>query len=166
MQKHKVIDAVDLRILKLMMSDARVPYAEVARQCGISGATVQQRIKAMHDNGVVKGMRLVVDPDSINSMVCAFVNIKIIQPNMMDTVIDAMSSMREVVECHTIIGEFTLLAKIYCRSNVHLMEFVINHILKIPGVAGTSSNISLKQQIDHPIPVFDDDDDQCFCAAI
>jgi DNA-binding Lrp family transcriptional regulator len=74
--------------------------------------------------------------------------------------------MREVVECHAIMGQFTLLAKIYCPSNTHLMEFIIDHILKIPGVADTFSNISLKQFIDNPLPLFENDDNKCFCEAI
>jgi Lrp/AsnC family transcriptional regulator for asnA, asnC and gidA len=169
MEQNLVLDSVDFQILKLLVEDARISYAEIARRCSLTGATIQQRIKNLFTRSIIKGMRAIVEPQYLNLGVCAFVNIKITQPNMMESVIDALSSMIEVTECHAILGEFTLLLKVYCRNNTHLMEFMVDHVLHIPGVADTSSYISLKQFIDHPIPVFIGEDsgiDCCFASAI
>jgi Lrp/AsnC family transcriptional regulator for asnA, asnC and gidA len=157
MDKKVSLDSVDFKILKFILEDARTPYAEIARRCGLAGATIQQRIKSMQNANIIKGMRALVNPDYLNLGVCAFVNIKITQPNMLDDVINTLKTMPEVVECHGIMGQFTLLVKLYCRNNAHLMELVIDSILKIPGVADTSSYISLRQFIDHALPVFIDD---------
>jgi Lrp/AsnC family transcriptional regulator for asnA, asnC and gidA len=151
------IDPIDFQILKLLVEDARIPYIEIARKCKLASATVHQRIKKLKDNKIFNGVRALINPEALNLDVCAFVSIKITQPNMMDDVIGTLKKMPEVVECHCVMGEFTLMAKIYCHNNAHLMELVINNILKISGVADTSSLISLKQLIDHPVPVFDDD---------
>jgi Lrp/AsnC family transcriptional regulator for asnA, asnC and gidA len=153
-----MLDSTDFRILKYLLDDARIPYAEIARQCGLAGSTVQTRIKNMQDNHIIMGMRALVSPQHLNLQVCAFVNIKITQPNMLESVVDALKNMPEVVECHAIIGQFSLLLKIYCRDNAHLMGIVVDNIFKIPGIADTSSYISLKQFIDHPMPVLIEED--------
>ncbi|GHT66842.1 transcriptional regulator [Bacteroidia bacterium] len=147
------LDGTDFRILKLLMQDARTPYLEIARICGISGAAIHQRMKKMEDSKIVSGTRLLVSPDALNLNVCAFVNIKVSQPDMINSVVEKLKEMTEVVECHFIMGQFTLLVKIYCRDNAHLMDVLVNRVLKISGVSDTSSFISLKQLIDRPVPV-------------
>ena len=57
-----VIDAIDRKILKYLITNARMPFLEIARKCGISGAAIHQRIKKLDESGVILGSRLVVDP--------------------------------------------------------------------------------------------------------
>ena len=42
-----VIDAIDRKILKYLITNARMPFLEIARKCGISGAAIHQRIKKL-----------------------------------------------------------------------------------------------------------------------
>ena len=153
------LDNIDRQILKLLVADARIPYTEIARRCNLASSSIHFRIKKMKDRGILNEMRVMISPELLHLEVCAYVHIKIIQPNMLDSVIAALKNIQEVVECHCIMGEFTLLSKIYCKSNTHLMDLVINKIHKIPGIADTSSHISLKKLIDHPLPVFTEDDE-------
>ena len=46
------LDETDRKILSFLVNNARMPYLEIARECGISGAAVHQRIKKLEDNGV------------------------------------------------------------------------------------------------------------------
>ena len=57
-----VLDAIDRKILKFLVKNARMPYLEIARECGISGAAIHQRIKKLEDTGVVLGSRMIVNP--------------------------------------------------------------------------------------------------------
>ena len=63
MSSHKVvIDATDRKILKFLVKNARMPYLEIARECGISGAAIHQRIKKLEESGIIMGSRMVVNP--------------------------------------------------------------------------------------------------------
>ena len=53
-----VIDAIDRKILKYLITNARMPFLEIARKCGISGAAIHQRIKKLDESGVILGSRL------------------------------------------------------------------------------------------------------------
>ncbi len=55
--------------------------------------------------------------------------------------------MPEVVECHFIAGPYSLLLKVYCHNNEHLMDVLVNQIPHITGVSDTSTFISLEQVI-------------------
>ena len=69
------IDATDQKILSFLVNNARMPFLEIARECGVSGASIHQRVKKMESLGIITGSRLLVKPQSIGLNVCAFVAI-------------------------------------------------------------------------------------------
>ena len=100
----EVLDEIDRKILKFLVKNARMPYLEIARECGISGAAIHQRIKKLEDTGVVLGSRLIVNPKMLGFDVCAFVNLSIQDPMMSTAVAERIKLIPEVVECHFITG--------------------------------------------------------------
>ena len=46
------LDAIDRKILKYLIKNARMPFLEIARECGISGAAIHQRIRKLVAGGV------------------------------------------------------------------------------------------------------------------
>ena len=49
------IDSLDRKILGLLRADSRLPYLEIARELGVSGGTIHQRMAKLKEHGVVKG---------------------------------------------------------------------------------------------------------------
>jgi Lrp/AsnC family transcriptional regulator for asnA, asnC and gidA len=147
------LDSIDYKILGLLVKNARTPFLEIARECGISGAAIHQRVKKLEDSGVIEGSRLLVKPRALGLDICAFVSVKLSQPNVYLPIIEELKSMPEVVECHFIVGEYSLLVKAYCRDNEHLMDLLVNRMPNISGVSDTSSFISLEQAIEREVPV-------------
>ena len=58
MSKNYEIDNVDLKILSLLMDDAKIPYTEIAKKVYVSGGTVHVRMKKLEEMGVVTGTTL------------------------------------------------------------------------------------------------------------
>ena len=141
----ELLDAIDRKILKFLVKNARMPYLEIARACGISGAAIHQRIKKLEDEGVILGSRMIVDPKMLGFDVCAFVNLSIQDPMMSISVAQKMKLIPEVVECHFITGPYTAMVKLYCVDNEHLMHTIFDNILRIPGVTSTQTYISLNE---------------------
>ena len=141
----EILDAIDRKILKFLVKNARMPYLEIARECGISGAAIHQRIKKLEDTGVVLGSRMIVNPKKIGLDVCAFVNLRIQDPMMTNAAIERIKHIPEVVECHFITGEYSAMVKLYCVDNEHLMRTIFDHILRIPGVTTSQTYISLNE---------------------
>lgn len=139
------IDAIDRKILKFLIKNARMPFLEIARECGISGAAIHQRIKKLDESGVILGSRLMVDPRSLGFDVCAFIGIRLHDPTQNNTTVAQLRQIPEIVECHYVTGEYNLLIKLYCIDNEHLMTTIFDSILQIQGVSTTQTYISMNE---------------------
>ncbi len=147
------IDSIDRKILQYLVRNARMPFLEIARECGISGAAIHQRVKKLDEMGVILGSRLEVDPKSLGFDVCAIVGIRISEPSMSDETVVALKNIPEIVECHFITGEYNMMMKIYCLDNEHLMHTLFDKILPIHGVIKTETFISLREIFSRQIDI-------------
>lgn len=149
------IDAIDQKILGFLVKNARMPFLEIARECGVSGAAIHQRVKKMENSGIITGSRLLVKPQALGLNVCAFIGMSLDHANSYPEVVEALKKIPEVVECHFITGQHALLLKIFCFDNDHLMKILIETIQNIPGVEKTETWISLDQAIERQVWVKD-----------
>ncbi len=151
MDKPVKMDHTDRKILSYLIQDARKPYLEIARECGISGAAIHQRIRKLENNGVIEGSKFKVKPKRVGYEICAFVGIYLDQAHMYKQAVEDFQEIPEIVECHYTTGEYAILLKLYCKSNEHLMDILVNTIQNIRGVARTETFISLEQTINRDI---------------
>lgn len=145
------IDQTDQKILSFLVNNARMPFLEIARECGISGAAIHQRVKRLEKNGVITGSRLLVKPQALGLNVCAFIFINISEADKYIEVISSLKKIPEVVECHFVTGRAALLLKLYCLNNDHLMDILLNTIQHIPHIQSTETMISLDQSIERQV---------------
>ena len=139
------LDAIDKKILRFLIKNARTPFLEIARECGISGAAIHQRIKKLEDMGVIQGSRMVVDPKSLGFDVCAFISIRVSVITRQQDTVELLKKIPEIVECHYITGSYNLMVKIYCLDNEHLMRTIFDKILQVQGVSSTQTYMSLNE---------------------
>ncbi len=109
--KHGAIDKIDRKILKFLIKNARTPFLEIARECGVSGAAIHQRIKKLESSGIILGSRLIVDPKTLGFDVCAFISIRIQDPMLQSQTVGELKKIPEIVECHYITGTYNIMIK-------------------------------------------------------
>ncbi|MBP3823980.1 MAG: Lrp/AsnC ligand binding domain-containing protein [Bacteroidaceae bacterium] len=146
------IDQLDQQILELIASDARKPFLEVARQCGVSGAAIHQRIQRLFKLGILKGSQFILDPGKIGYDTCAYVGIYLKEPSDFDRVMEEITKIPEVVECHVTTGGYDMFVKLYARNNAHLME-IIQDKLRPLGLQRTESIISFHEAFIRQMPI-------------
>ena len=147
------LDEIDRKILGFLIKNARMPFLEIARECGVSGAAIHQRVKKLELNGVITGSRLLVKPQALGLNVCAYISVTLSEANKYPEVIAAFRAIPEIVECHFVTGRYSLLVKLYCYDNDHLMDILLNTIQKIPHVQSTETQISLDNEIERQVGV-------------
>lgn len=128
-----------------------MPFLEIARECGVSGAAIHQRVKRLENNGVITGSRILVKPQALGLNVCAFISVALSESNKYPEVINALKNIPEIVECHFVTGKHALLIKLYCFDHDHLMEILLNTIQKIPYIQSTDTQISLDEAIERQV---------------
>lgn len=145
------IDGIDKEILRDLMQDARKPILQIANKVGISGAAIHQRLKKMEQAGVVSGSKYVVDVKVLGYSTMAFVGVYLDKAMSNPEAVKELKKIPEVLECHYTTGNWSILIKIICKDNEHLMQLLNKKIQAIEGVSRTETFISLDQQIDRQI---------------
>jgi Lrp/AsnC family transcriptional regulator, regulator for asnA, asnC and gidA len=150
------IDKLDKKILSVLSLNARMPFKDVAAECGVSRAAIHQRVQRLIEEGVITGSGFDVNPKSIGYSTCTYVGITLERGNMYKKVIEEIARIPEIVECHFTTGPYTMLIKLYARDNEQLMDLLNNKLQAIPGVVSTETLISLEQSLKREIPVIVD----------
>jgi Lrp/AsnC family transcriptional regulator for asnA, asnC and gidA len=148
------IDPLDRQILKIISQNARIPFKEVAIECGVSRAAVHQRVQRLTDMGIILGSGYQVNPKSLGYQTCTYIGIKLEKASMYKEVVNELEKIPEVVECHFTTGPYTMLTKVYASDNEHLMELLNNRMQRISGVIATETLISLEQSIRREIMIY------------
>ena len=147
------IDGIDKILLNELMKDARVSINLLSKQVGISGAAVHQRLKKLEKSGLIQGSQIMINPKKLGYTTLAFVGIYLDKAMNNPSAVAQLKKINEVLECHYTTGDWSVLVKILCKDNEHLMNLLNNQIQKIAGISRTETFISLDQQIARQIKV-------------
>ena len=150
------IDKLDRKILGILSQNARIPFKDVAAECGVSRAAIHQRVQHLIENGVIIGSGFHVNPKSLGYTTCTYVGLNLERGSMYRDVVERIATIPEVIECHFTTGSYTMLIKLYAKDNEQLMDLLNNKIQSIPGVVSTETLISLEQSIKREIPISED----------
>lgn len=135
------------------MNDARTPILEIARQVGISGAAIHQRLRKLEKSELISGSKFIINPKVLGYTTMAFVGIFLDKAMNNPDAVRQLKKIPEVLECHYTTGNWSILVKILCKDNEHLMQVLNKDIQTISGVSRTETFISLNQQIDRQIKI-------------
>jgi Lrp/AsnC family transcriptional regulator for asnA, asnC and gidA len=147
------IDKLDRKILSIISKNARIPFKDVAEECGVSRAAIHQRVQRLIDMDVIVGSGYNINPKVLGYNTCTYIGVNLEKGSMYKEVIPEFKKIPEIVECNFTTGPYSVLLKLYARDNEHLMELLNNKIQEIPGVIATETLISLNQGIKREIPL-------------
>ena len=147
------IDSLDKKILEIISQNARIPFKDVAAECGVSRAAIHQRVQHLFDLGVIVGSGYHVSPKTLGYNTCTYVGIKLEKGSMYKSVVEELVKIPEIVECHYITGSYNLMVKLYCIDNEHLMRTIFDKIFHVQGVSSTQTYMSLNESFQREIYV-------------
>ncbi|MEU6733491.1 Lrp/AsnC family transcriptional regulator [Streptomyces physcomitrii] len=139
------VDALDTRILRLLLEQPRASVREYARILGIARGTLQARLDRMEREGVITAGGPALSPAALGHPVLAFVHIEVTQGHL-DAVGNALAEVPEIIEAHSIAGGGDLLTRVVARDNGHL-EDVIQQLISMPGVVRTRTEVALRERV-------------------
>lgn len=146
------IDEIDLRILTLLMDNAKISYAEISEQVYLSPGAVHVRVKKMEAKGVILGSSVNIDMTKLGWDIRAFLGIYLDKSSLYDEVAEQLKQIPEIVNINYTTGIYSIFARLICRDTAHLREILHDRIQKIQGIQRTETFISLEESIDRPIP--------------
>ncbi len=141
------IDNLDRQILEIISQNARIPFKDVAAECGVSRAAIHQRVQRLIDLGRHRRLRLSCKPE-ITGLQNLYIRGNQTGKRFYVQISGGrVTKIPEIVECHFTTGPYTMLTKLYACDNEHLMDLLNNKMQEIPGVVATETLISLEQSI-------------------
>jgi len=138
-----ILDEFDISILKELEKDGRMAFSAIATNLKISNTMVHQRINRMIEQGVIGGIKPIIQEKKMGYDWASFTGITLNKDSDSDRIIEALKEIPEITECYYVTGSFTLYIKIIAKNHEHMRRILYEKIDSIPGIAKTDSIIEL-----------------------
>lgn len=144
---NTVLGKTDRRILELLQKDGRMTNLELAERVALSPSACLRRVRALEEAGVIRGYAALLDPAKVGLGLLAFVTVKLEKRGRMptDAFAKACRDWPEVAACHATTGDMDYLLRVHVEDLAHFSRFVMDSLLRHPGVIDVKSSFVLEQ---------------------
>lgn len=118
-----MVDALDQRILAILLEDAHTPFRDIAKRAGTTVGTVHNRIKKMREAGVIRRFVADVDAQKLGFSICALVDIKLDGAHI-EEVQKQLAAHPSVVAVYDVTGDVDCVVVGKFRDTADLDRFV------------------------------------------
>ncbi|WP_436525213.1 Lrp/AsnC family transcriptional regulator [Actinoplanes sp. HUAS TT8] len=146
------MDAVDHRIIALLVADARASYAEIGAKVSLSAPAVKRRVDRLRSAGVIKGFTAVIEPAAVGWTTEAFVELFCTGRTTPAQITVATRRHPEVVGAYTVSGQADALVHLRAADIGHL-EQALERLRAEPFVTSTRSMVVLSRLVETPTAV-------------
>jgi Lrp/AsnC family leucine-responsive transcriptional regulator len=143
------LDAVDRKILALLIDDGRRTYDDIAQRVSLSAPAVKRRVDRLRRDGALRGFTAVVDHAALGATTEALVELFFAPGTLLDSVAATLREHPEVVEAWSVTGEADAIARVRTLDNADL-ERLIMELQRDGQVVRTSSQVVLSQLVSRP----------------
>ncbi|MEM7376587.1 MAG: Lrp/AsnC family transcriptional regulator [Pseudomonadota bacterium] len=137
-------DAKDRQILSILLEDAAVSKAEIARRVGLAASAVSERIRRLETEQVIQGYEVRIDPRALDKPLLAFVFVTDVKPTRGFDTAAALAGVTGLEELHKIAGEDCYLLKIRAAGTDELNTIIEQQISPVESVTRVRTTIVLK----------------------
>ncbi len=135
------LDQTDMKILKVLVSDARLSSRKVAEQCGVSVGTVLSHVRKMEEEGIIERYSALLDHEKLGFQLTVVSEITVSKGRLleMETEIARLSNVCCVYDVTGMIDAI-IVAKF--KSRDELSKFT-KRLLSLPYVERTNTHVVL-----------------------
>jgi len=136
------VDVIDSTLVTALRANGRASWAELGRLVGLSGPTVQERVRRLEERGVITGYRADVAPSAVGLAVSALIGVIASDEALSEDVVAQLEQVAEVEDCWFVAGEENFVVKVRA-FDVAALEVVVGKLRRIQGVARTRTTVVL-----------------------
>ena len=141
------LDRTDRRILEQLQANGRLSNQELAERVALSPSPCLRRVRALERDGIIRGYAALLDPLKVGLGLLAYVTVKLEKRGKMpvDQFTRAVQSWPEVIACFSMTGDMDYLMRVQVEDLTHYSRFIMDKLLKQPGVIDIKSNFVLER---------------------
>ena len=136
------MDAIDRQLIEALRLNGRSSWAELGREVGLSGPSVQERVRRLEERGVLLGYRAVVAPDQVGLGTSALIGLFQRDDVETDDIVEQVRDIVAVEDCWFVAGDESFLIKVRV-PDVAELEQTLSRLRRIRGVARTRTTVVL-----------------------
>ncbi len=151
------LDPIDRLILAELQADGRMTNVELARRVGISAPPCLRRVRALEDQGYIKGFHAEVDARALGFEVQVFAMVGLQSQAEADlSAFEARCTDWPLVrECHMLNGEVDFMLKCVAPDLSSFQSFLTGELLSAPNVGSVKTSLVIRGAKDEPGVPFD-----------
>lgn len=140
------LDAIDLKILRELQADARLPNNVLADQVGLSPSPCSRRVKLLEESGAIESYRAIVNRTAVGLGLTVFAGIRVGRHSAegKDSFIKMLLAMPEVIACHLISGDVDFLIEVVVRDMATYEATVLNRLLSLPELRDIRTSFAMR----------------------
>ncbi len=148
-----ILDTLDIQIIRELMNNADISYADLGKKLFVSGGTVHVRVRKLEEQQVVTGKKISVDLKALGYDVTAFIGIFLEKSSMYDDVAKELKKIPQVVRVNYTTGNYSMFVEIICKDIQQLRHVLHDDLQKIKGIERTETLISLEESFNRTVVV-------------
>ncbi len=135
------LDPVDLRLLEILQTNAKLTTKEIAKKVHLSATPVYERIKRLEREGILKKYIAIVEAEKVGKSLTVFCHITLKEHTKAigNQFVKEIKSLKQVTECYNISGDYDFMLKIMVNDMKHYQDFVINDLGSIKNIGSAHS---------------------------
>ena len=135
------LDIIDFELLRMLQKDAKLTIKEIAIRVNLSPTPVYERIKQLEKEGLIEKYIAIVNAEKAGKNLTVFCNIILKEhtKEIVNKFVRDIVSLKEVVECYNISGDYDFLLKIVIKDMKHYQFFVINELGSVKNIGSAHS---------------------------
>src|SRR5579862_1082611 len=144
---NPAMNRTDRRLLEILQRDGRLTNLELSSRVNLSPSACLRRVRALEEAGVIRSYAALLDAKRVGLGLLAFVNVKLEKRGRMptDAFARAVKDWPEVLACHALTGDMDYLLRVQVEGLDHFSRFVMDSLLKHPGVLDVKSSFVLEE---------------------
>lgn len=151
------IDKTDRKILKILQTNGKITNAKLSEEIGLSPAPTLERVKKLENSGIIKSYHAELDSAMLGLGVNTFVQVSLKghnKPNI-ETFLNKISDIEEIIECHHITGSGDFILRIVAKDIASYQQLMLEKVSDIDIVDSLQSMVILstfKNSKEVPVP--------------
>lgn len=143
----KELDKTDLKILKLLQQNARIPMTELAEKVGLSTTPVTERVRRLERDNLITGYHAHLNPHALGQSLLVFVELKLRSKsgNIFEDLKREVLKIPQILECHLVSGEYDYLIKVRLPNMSAYRDMLGNILLQLPAAAESRSYVVMEE---------------------
>src|SRR5690242_11225990 len=140
------MDVIDRAILRHLQAEGRLSNVELAERVRLSPSPCLRRVRALEQDGVIRGYHAEIDPAAVGRgfEVTVHVELALKDRATVQAFETAIASLDEVVECQRMFGIPDYLVRVAVADQAAYETFYMNELAELPGLARVNSQFAMK----------------------